>query len=292
MELPDQVTETFVDIAGGPARVLRAGRPDRPVLLLIHGGGTDNAAISWGGILGPLAEAWQPVAIDLPGFGGTALEPVGGPVELARFVIMVLDRLGIDRVIVFGVSMGGDVALNLALLAPDRVAGLVLIAPGGLVPIFRSRPLHLIAWLGTRLPDPVLLPLARIAGRFTEQALRAIVRHPERLPAAVVEEFTREARRPGGGIAYGRYNQATFARNRMINNLLPVVSTITAPTLIVHGADDPIVDPRGSQQAAALMPHARLIMIDDCGHWVQVEEPERFLAAALPWLETLPEPPL
>ena len=285
MGIPEGATVTHLDVDGGRARLLRGGSDDRPSLVLIHGGGTDNAAISWSTVFPVLAEHWQVVAIDLPGFGGSAgIEPVGGPEQLARFVIMVLDRLGLERATCVGVSMGGDVALNLALLAPDRVTGLVLIAPGGLAARVGNRLVHTAAWLGASLPDGLLLPLARLAGHFTGAALRAIVRHPDRLPRDLVDEFVREAKRPGGGIAYGRYNQATIGRTGMINNLLPVVSTITAPTLIVHGCDDPIVDPRGSVHAAELMPAAHLILIDDCGHWVQVEKPASFLAAVLPWL--------
>lgn len=255
MGIPDTVTESFVDVAGGRVRVLRAGDIDRRVVLLIHGGGTDSSTISWSRMFEPLAESWQPVAIDLPGFGGTTgIPPVGGADDLARFVITVLDRLGIDRVTCVGVSMGGDVALNLALLAPDRVRGLVLIAPGGLISIFRNRLLHFAAWLGTILPDSALLPLARLANRYTRQALQAVVRHPERLPDDLVEDFVREAERPDGGIAYLRYNQASIAWNRMINNLLPVVHTIEPPTLILHGENDPLVDPTGSVRAAELMP--------------------------------------
>lgn len=287
-----RVTETFLDFAGGQVRVLWAGRPAAdpadPTLLLIHGGGSDNSAISWSGLFSPLAEEWPTVAIDLPGFGGTTgIDPVGGPDALARFLIGVLDRLGLGRVICLGVSMGGDVALNLARIAPDRVGGLVLIAPGGLVPIIRNRRTQFAAWLATRLPDPVLLPLTRIANRFTRQALRAMVRHPERLPEDLVAEFVREARRPGAGIAYGRYNQATVGWNRMRNNLLPVVHLIRTPTLIVHGTDDPLVDPEGSVRAAQLMPCARLVTVEDCGHWVQVERPAEFLEVALPWLRRL-----
>lgn len=291
MGLPEGATAAYLDVDGGRVRLLRGGPDDRPALVLIHGGGTDNAAISWATVFPALAAHWQVIALDLPGFGGSAgLAPVGGPRELARFVIMVLDRLGLARVTCLGVSMGGDVALNLALLAPDRVAGLVLIAPGGLTARIGSRLTHTAAWLGASLPDALLLPLAGLAGHFSGAALRAIVRHPDRLPRDLVDEFVREAKRPGGGIAYGRYNQATIGRTGMINNLLPVVSTITAPTLIVHGCDDPIVAPRGSVRAAELMPSAHLIVIDDCGHWVQVEKPASFLAAALPWLRDHAQP--
>src|SRR5690606_28239717 len=127
----------------------------------------------------------------------------------ADVVAEIMDRLGIRQAVIFGVSMGGDVAMNLALRHPARVAGLVLIAPGGLSPGF-APPMQLIAWLTAQTPDWLLLPLGRLANRFVRSALRAMVNDPATLPPEVVEEFVREARHPRGAIGYLRYNQATL----------------------------------------------------------------------------------
>ena len=177
-----------------------------------------------------------------------------------------------------GVSMGGDVALNVALRHPGLVEALVLIAPGGLVPVFRNRFVQLSAWLAAQLPDGVLVPLARLANTQVEAALKAMVHDPSRLPPEVVAEFRREARRPGAGLGYARYNQASLGPRSMRNNLLPVVHRITAPTLFFHGEDDPLVDPQGSLRASQLMPDARLVLVPECGHWAQLESRDRFLA--------------
>jgi pimeloyl-ACP methyl ester carboxylesterase len=186
--------------------------------------------------------------------------------------------------VVFGVSMGGDVALNLALEHRQLVAGLVLIAPGGLVPILRNPVVQFSAWLVAQAPDWLLLPTFRLANCFAGMALRTMVKNLARLPPQVIDDFVHEARRPGGGIAYGRYNQATLGRSVMLNDLTEQVQGITVPTLFFHGEDDPMVDPRGSRRAAARMPAARLVMVPDCGHWAQLEAHDRFLDEAKAFL--------
>lgn len=278
---------TYVDVPAGRLRVLEAGDAGSPglPLVLIHGGGTDNAGISWYRLLEPLGRERHVVAPDLPGFGGSiGVAPVGGPRALAETVADVLDALGIPRAIVGGVSMGGDVALTLALARPDRVAGLLLVAPGGLAARVGGPATHVAAWLGTRLPDWLLLPTARLANRFVGTALRAIVKDPATLPPEVVAEFTREARDPRGGIAYGRYNQATVGRHGMLNDLSDQVGDIRVPTLFFHGADDPLVSPEDSARAVDRMPDARLVLVPDCGHWAQLEAHDRFLAEVVPFL--------
>ncbi|MET9797689.1 alpha/beta fold hydrolase [Nocardiopsis alba] len=292
--IPPGARADRLDTPTGRLRVLSAGPEtrDRPPLLLVHGGGSDNAAISWHGLMGPLAERRTVLAPDLPGFGGSMdVPPVGGADALADVVAEVMDSLELTRAIVGGVSMGGDVALNLALRHPDRVAGLVLIAPGGLIPLFRNRATHFWAWAGTRVPDPLLLPLVRLSGRFTRSAVRAVVKDPGTLPGPVIDEFVRESRRPGGGLAYTRYNQASIGRHRMLNDLSERVAEISAPTLLLHGEDDPIVDPAGSRRAAERMPDARLVEIPDCGHWAQSERHDLVLERILDFLERVDPSP-
>jgi pimeloyl-ACP methyl ester carboxylesterase len=266
--IPAGSTEEIVD----GVRLLRGGVAEGTPLLLIHGGGTDNAALSWFHAFAEFGGGRPVVAPDLPGFGRTTVPPVGGPAALADFVA----GLGIGRAVVVGVSMGGDVALHLALRHPSLVSGLVLIAPGGLVPVLRNPAVQLSAWLASRLPDALLVPLARLANRFAGRAVRGMVADPSTLPPEVVDEFVREAHRPGAGMGYARYNQATLGPRGMRNDLSSQVAAITAPTVILHGTADPLVDIDGSRRAAAAMPHARLVELEGCGHWAQLERPEAF----------------
>lgn len=281
--VPPAATETTVD----GLRALRAGVPtDKVPLVLVHGGGPDNSAISWFKVMEPLSVDRVVWAFDLPGFGGSIeIPPVGGPVGLAKVVLGAMDAAGLSRAVVIGVSMGGDVALNVALEAPQRVAGLILIGPGGLVPILRDARTQRWAWRAAQLPDWLLVPISRVANLFVHRALRAMVSDPATLPAEVIDEFITEARRPRSGLAYGRYNQATLGRDRMLNDLTPRLREVSAPTLFFHGADDPLVDPKRSVRAAETMPDARLVLVPECGHWAQLEAHERFITEARAFLD-------
>jgi pimeloyl-ACP methyl ester carboxylesterase len=271
----------------GRLGVLHAGvpTPGRCPLVLVHGGGTDSSSISWYRLVEPLAAVREVWAVDLPGFGSSMdVAPVGGPATMADVLAEALAALGVGPAAVCGVSMGGDVALNLVLRHPERVVSLVLIAPGGLVPSLGSSGMHRAAWLAAQLPDRVLLPAGRFANRFVRTALRAIVNDPARLPAEVVEEFARLARDPRGVLGYARYNQTTLGRDRMLNDLTHRVQEIGVPALFFHGMDDPIVAPEGSRRAAELMQRARLVLVPDCGHWAQLERHDEFLARVHPFL--------
>ncbi|MEY9214406.1 alpha/beta fold hydrolase [Thermobifida halotolerans] len=286
--VPPEASEEYLDLDGGRVRVLTGGETDRRPVLLLHGGSIDNAAVSWYRLFAPLSGDCRVAAPDLPGFGATSgIEPVGGPADQADFVARVMDRLRLAEAVVIGVSMGGDVALNLALRHPRRVRALVLVAPGGLIPAIANPVAHTASWLSMQLPDRLLLGAVNLANRFVRIALRAVVHDPATLPEEVVAEVGREALRPNAGIGYLRYNQACIGRREMRNNLLPVVDRITVPALFFHGESDPLVPPEGSRRAAALMPDARLVLVPECGHWAQLEAPGRFEAEVTEFLTAL-----
>jgi pimeloyl-ACP methyl ester carboxylesterase len=199
-----------------------------------------------------------------------------------------VSALGVGSAVVAGVSMGGDVAMNLALRHPGLVAGLVLIAPGGLMERVGNRKLtHRAAWWSARLPDALLFPAAALANRFVGLALRAVVHDVSTMPPEVVAEFRREARRPGAAHGYLRYNQATIGPDGMRNNLLPVIGQVRAPTMFFHGEKDPMVPPECSRRASELMSNARLVMVPDCGHWAQLEAHGRFVEEVRAFLPTV-----
>ncbi|GAA1462875.1 alpha/beta hydrolase [Nocardiopsis exhalans] len=276
--LPPAARAEYLDLDGGRVRVLHSGPAGAPPLLLVHGGSNDNATISWYRLFEEFGADHHVIAPDLPGFGGTeGIDPLGGPVAQADFLSRLLAGLGVERAVVVGVSMGGDVAMNLALHHPELVRGLVLIAPGGLVERVGNRFTHKAAWWSTRMPDGILFPVVALANRFVGLALRAVVHDVSTMPPEVVAEFRQEALRPGAARGYMRYNQATLGPHGMRNNLLPVVGRITAPALFFHGERDPMVPLEGSRRAVRVMPNARLVTVADCGHWAQLEAHERFV---------------
>lgn len=266
--------------SGGSYRVLRGGnRSSRAPVLLVHGGGADNAAISWCRLLAPLAHDREVLAPDLPGFGYTdGIDPQPTSRAMADRLRELLDALGIDEVVVCGVSMGGEVALQFALRHPDRCAGVVAIAAGGLITRYGSRLVHSSVWLTSRVPDRWLQRLSDVANRFSRQFIRNAVKHRRRLPPGLLEEYVRESRRPEAGWAYALYSKTAIGPGSMRNSVLHRMPDLAVPALFFHGSDDQLVDPEGSEQAARLAPNARHVEVPDCGHWAQLEVHDRFLA--------------
>jgi pimeloyl-ACP methyl ester carboxylesterase len=286
--VPPGSVEDFLPYEGGAVRVLRGGSGTGIPVVLVHGGGIDNAAICWYEVFGPLGQGHEVLAFDLPGFGATEGLPVlGSPDEIADQVISIVRASGIYRAVFTGHSLGGDVALHLALRHAEAVAGLVLVAPSGLEDLKRTRGQQLSAWSGSHLPDSLREPLDRSRGLAIRRYARRRVYDRASVPPAVLRELIREARRPDGAIGDARYTRATTGLTRMRNDLLPDVFRITAPTLFLHGDNDLLTDPQISVAAAELMPNAEVVLIGQCGHWVQLEAPDVFLSEVGPFLDRI-----
>lgn len=136
--------------------------PDPPVVVCVHGWGC--SAFSFNQVLRRIADAGCDVfAPDVRGHGWSD-KPLDlacyTPDALGRWLVDVLDALGVERAVLVGHSMGGAVVLRAALQAPGRIAGLVQLAPVGFGDIPRTR---LLRWLTPRLLDPLLPYLARRA---------------------------------------------------------------------------------------------------------------------------------
>lgn len=274
---PPGTRETTAE-AGGRWRVLRGTHEGAGVpALLVHGGGSDHAGISWYHAIGDLARDRPVYAPDLPGCGGsTDVAAAGSAAAIADRLVGLLDALRVEKVVAIGVSLGGDVVMNLALRHPDRVAALVPVAAGGLIGRFGGPLMHRVTWLATRLPDGVVMPASDFSSRWSEALFARSVTDVDSLPPEVVAEYVRESRAPGAGYAYWRYNKASVGPAGMRNDLTGRLGGLEVPTLFLHSPQDPLVPVEGSRRAAAEMPDARLVEVPGVGHWLPLEAPAVF----------------
>ena len=173
---PDRAVETlvarwalppssFIDLDGQLVHLRDVGPRDDPLpIVLLHG--TSSSLHTWQGWVQGLERQRRVVTLDLPGFGLTGPRSDGQyhPDADARFVLALLDRLGIARAVLGGNSLGGEVAWRLATLAPERVERLILVDSAGLPVGERALPL---GWMLARVP---------VLNRIAEWALpRALV---------------------------------------------------------------------------------------------------------------------
>jgi pimeloyl-ACP methyl ester carboxylesterase len=247
------------------------GPRDDPVpIVLLHG--TAASLHTWDGWAAALAPTRRVIAVDLPGFGLTGPEPRGDyRIErYVQFVVGLLDTLGVKRCVLGGNSLGGEVAWNTALAAPDRLERLILVDAVGYPLDFFDLPLG--------------FQIALIPGlnRLTEFSL------PRPLVAASVRDVYGDASRVTADAVDRHYELALRAGNRraLAQRLRQADNTdrseriraIAQPTLILWGGRDRLIPPAHGERFARDIRASRLVRFDDLGHVPQEEDPARTVA--------------
>ncbi len=277
----------FVDLPSARVSYLDF-RPDDPpagTVVLLHGGGTDNASLSWGAV-GPrlAAVGFRVVAPDHPGCGASPLPDWRVTQQrLVAYVGEFVDALGLDRYGIGGLSLGGGLTIGHVLARPQRVAGAVLLDSYGLMPRLHGGR-HLLAWAMQRTG---VLDLATRAMATNSAALawslKSLIRDPAQRTPELVAEIVAAARRPGF-TAFEQWQRNEMLWNRLRTDYTNRLADIARPVLIVHGDRDVGVPVARARAAAALIPHAELKVIAGAGHWVQRDQPEAVIAVMTDFL--------
>jgi pimeloyl-ACP methyl ester carboxylesterase len=246
-----------------------------PDVLLIHGLGA--AKSSFFDCAAGLARAGYRVhAVDLPGFGGSSKHAAAPYTSrwFASSVTGVMDALGIERARIVGNSLGGRVALEVALREPDRVEALVLLTPAV---AFIKRDFHPIVRL--LRPELGLLP-HRLRRATVANQLWSMFADPDALDPSVadvvVDEFQRIYTSAGARLAF-----LSAARNIYLDRpfgrggFYPRLADLEPPALFVWGTHDRLIPPGFRRHVEQWLPSAEQITLDACGHVPQVERPEQ-----------------
>lgn len=261
-----------VEVRGCPIRFSELG--SGPPVLMLHGGGPGASGVSnYSRNIGALARHFRVIVPDMPGYGGSGKvvnreDPFGG---LADYMTGLLDCLEFPAAHVVGNSLGGAVALRMALDNPAQVSSLVLMGPGG-VGTSRSLPTkglrQLLNYYGGNGPsleklrtfireslvyDGAAVPEELIEGRYRASIDPEVVaspplRRPRSLSALRAMDFTRD----------------------------PRLSRCATRTLVLWGIEDRVNRPGGASALQRRMPHCDVYLFSKTGHWVQWERADEF----------------
>lgn len=249
------------------SRTLGEGKP----LVMLHGlfGSGDNL----GGIARILAEEYRVILIDLRNHGRSPHTDSMTYPEMAQDVIETMDNLGIGQACLFGHSMGGKTAMQLALTFPERFLKLVV---GDIAPVVYSRH-HDKILAGTRA-------IGEQAVKSRDEAQTLFSEYFDD-PDVLGFLMTNWRRDQNGGWAW-RHNWQVIERDYAHISAAPEGQPFPHPTLFLKGANSDYITSEHREDILRLFPQATVRIIEGTGHWLHAEKPElvaravsRFLAA-------------
>jgi pimeloyl-ACP methyl ester carboxylesterase len=265
---PHVASAKYADAHGIRTFYLEAGVGE-PVILL-HGLGATNASML--PTLSALAKNYRVIAPDNPGFGESD-KPVLAyhPAFFARWLSGFMDAIGISKAHLIGNSMGGRIALEMAMRHPNRTDKLVLLAPSMAWKRFRQFA-PIVRFL---MPELAFTPLVVPRGRVM-RGLKLMFSKPERLQQgwyeAAVDEFIRVFAEPRGRVAFfSAAKQIYMEESHGDRGFWERLPSIQHEALFFWGKKDRLVPAKFAHYVERCLPHTHSITYDDCGHVPQFE---------------------
>lgn len=266
--LTEETSSRFIEIDGIGVHYNEAGH-GHP-LILIHGSGP--GASGWSNFsqnMASLSRDFRVIAIDCPGWGKSDT-PTPEQSDLVEVVRSLMDKLEIPRAALVGNSMGGAVSISFALRYPERIS-------------------HLIT-MGAPCPGPNLFSealdtegLKVLFATYAEPSPANFKRLVEIMcydPAFASNELAEQ--RSASALANPAHLKKFLQPGNFMTLLVGFfelthrIPQIACPTLAIHGRNDRTVHFENSLQLVSMVPNARLVLLNQCGHWVQLEHAEEF----------------
>ena len=265
----------FVEVKGQLVHLRDEGPRDDPLpIVLVHG--TAASLHTWEGWVRALKGQRRVITFDLPGFGLTG--PFAGQYTpddyrgdtYAGFVLDLLDALKIDRVVLGGNSLGGEVAWRTAYAAPQRVAALVLVDAAG--PAFTPVEVPLGFQL-SRVPLLNRLSEWTLPRPLVQQSVVSVYGDPSKVTPALVDRYFELTLREGNRRAL-RLRMQGLVNGEHAER----IATLKQPTLILWGGRDRLIPPATGQLFKQQIAGSQLVVFEELGHVPQEEDPVRSVA--------------
>jgi pyruvate dehydrogenase E2 component (dihydrolipoamide acetyltransferase) len=244
----------MIEAGGKKLRHLRVGPDSGTPVVFIHGFGGDY--LTWAFNQGTVGEDRPAYAVELPGHGGSTKDVGDATVEtFAATVAAYLDAIGAKRPHLVGHSLGGAIAITIALNAPDKVGALSLISPSG---------------FGKEISDAFISGYIRESRpRKLRPVLEMLVADPSLVTAQMVEDTLKFKRLDGAVAALEKIAAVNFPAGKQSIWLRDRIGEIKAPIQVMWGVADHVVP---VSQADGLPASIKVTRIADAGHIPHIEK--------------------
>jgi pimeloyl-ACP methyl ester carboxylesterase len=267
----------FVDVAGMRMHLRDEGPRDDPSpIVLLHG--TGSSLHAWDGWAVALKAQRRVIRFDLPGFGLTGPSPDGvySVDNDVQVVIAVLDKLGVERCVLGGNSLGGAVSWRTALAHPSRIDKLILVDAGGYPSHSTSIP---IGFRLARMPGVGWLLQNTLPRFLVVQGMRNVFGDPAKVTSDMVDRAVELTQREGN-----RRALIERFRQRRSGSLGDRIAELKLPTLVMWGGRDRLIPPDDAERFHRDIAGSTLAMFDDLGHAPEEEDPARTVEAVKKFL--------
>ena len=248
---------------------------DGPPLVMLHG--FTGHAHTWDYPARALADQYRVLALDQRGHGDTGWAPLYGSRPMVRDLLAFLDHLGLDRVTLMGLSMGGNVAYLFAAAHPERIERLIILDIGPEVaPAGGARIAAGLAGPDVFASEDEAVTQARAANpRPTDESLRHRVSHNLRqLPDGRLTFKWDKALRDGSAARH----------DHSVDERWEAWRSVPGPLLLVRGAESDILTADFAARMLAENPTATCVLVADSGHSITLDRPEGLVDVLSPWL--------
>ena len=276
-----QPPSQFIEVAGMQVHLRDEGPRDDPIpIVLLHG--TSASLHTWNGWAQSLSQTRRVIRFDLPAFGltGPNAQNDYSINSYVVFVTTVMDKLGVQRFVLGGNSLGGQIAWETANAVPARVQRLILVDSAGYAFVPISMP------LGFQMARmPVLRNLVEyvLPRGIIQNSLENVYGDPSLVTPALIDRYYELTLRAGNRKALGyRFAQGFASQEAKIKSL-------KLPTLILWGAKDRLIPPENGQNFARDIAGSKLVVFEALGHVPHEENVQVTLAEVLKFLGTRPQ---
>ena len=245
-------------------------------LVFLHGGGLDNAMLSWKEVIKLMGNQYDIYAIDMIGYGKSDKPNIMYSIPMyVEFLHNILQQLNIKKTNLVGLSMGGGISIAFSLKFPQMLDKLVLVGAFGL---YDRMPYHTIcrwfvnSWLNAKSYE--WLGKSKKLVRWSIES--SLIGDKKEVSDELVTALYNLINEPKCNIPWESFQRYELGKKKMTTDLTSHLSELKMPVLIVNGEKDDGVPVKSAIAASKVIKNSQLHIMKGCKHWAQKERPKEF----------------